>query len=152
MTVFFILGMMVVGSAIAGEGGYYKAEKSMQGMDAMQVTSSNAHKIIGLRVTNNQGEDLGWVNNLIFSRGGDLSYLIVSDGGVQSSDALDGDAGNLTVIPIDGDIRDGFHVSRTAVTIPVTLSKFSTAPNFTQNQLEDLKSGNWERKANAYFE
>lgn len=151
MTVCFFLGLMLSGLAMAGEGEYFSAQKEMKGMDQIQVTPQNADKIIGLRVTNNQGDDLGWVEDMIFSRDGNLSYLVVTNGGFQSSDTLMGEGGNLTVIPYDS-IRDGFHVSETAVNIPISLGKFSTAPSFSRNQLSNLQSGNWESKTNAYFE
>lgn len=151
ITACFILGWMGSGLAMAGEGEYYSAQKELQATDNVQITPHNADKILGMKVTNKQGKSLGWIDDLIFSKDGRLSYLIVSDGGVQSSEAFKGEGGNLTAIPFDS-VRNGLKVGSSLVTLPIDESKFSTAPSFTRNQLSKLQSGNWESEANAYFE
>ena len=151
ITICFFVGFMGIGFAQTGGYAYSKHKTNVKGMKGTKVTMENAHQIIGMRVTNKQGKDLGWVDDLIFKNDGSLSCLIVSKGGVQASEDLVGLGGELIPIPFSS-IRNGFFVGESWVTIPVTIGQFDTAPRFLKYELDTMRNSKWQEEARAYFE
>lgn len=146
----FFVGVMGTGLAWADGNGHAKTEPGMEEIEVTCINVQNAPNIIGMRVKNDQGKELGWVDELIFTDDGSLSYLVVSRGGFQSSATLNGVGGELVPIPFQS-IRNGFHVSENWVNIPVTIGQFDTAPRFLSYELANMHNLKWEGEARAYF-
>lgn len=116
-----------------------KTEKSMNPEDrAMAVP--RAGEIIGLKVTNDQRQELGHVKDLIVSSDGRISYLVVSRGGVL------GIGDKLCAIPWQASnprIHEG------ALLVDLTKERFEGAPVFVS--WDDFRQGGYESKVRAYY-
>lgn len=144
ITTCLFFGLMGNGFVQADGNEYINIKNKIKRGQLTQVDMQNAHEIIGMRVTNKQGKELGELDNLIFSNDGRLIYLIVSSG------SLTAGGGALTPVPYEV-ISYGFEVSENSVCIPVTSGRFETAPKFTTSQMNNIQNMTWERKASAYF-
>jgi sporulation protein YlmC with PRC-barrel domain len=114
-------------------------EKSLK--DAGQVvTHPRVSEIIGKTVTTNQKEHLGEVQDLILSSDGQISYLVVSKGGVAGIGA------KLCAIPWQASrptIQEKF------VLVNLSKQQFEGAPAF--GDWREFKERGYERKVRSYY-
>jgi sporulation protein YlmC with PRC-barrel domain len=141
---------LISSAAIAGSSGgqsFMGKIKSMFGEDTVFQHPQRLSKLIGSQVTNNNGEQLGKVNDLIADEDGRISYMILS-----RSDLLGmlGTENKLVAIPMTTVeprvTKDG--------TLNINLAKrtLDQAPSFTASNYPDFSNKQWQNNVRGYFE
>ncbi len=113
-----------------------KAETKTQA----EVVPIRASKIIGTRVTNDKGERLGKIDNLLINRDGSVAFAIISYGGFVES--------HLIPIPWR-DLKPG--PKNREFSVPFTKAQFDKTPKLRFNQLVDLKNPGWDRRLGQFY-
>ncbi len=104
------------------------------------VVPIRANKIIGMKVTNDKGESLGKINNLLINKDGSVAFAIISYGGFIESH----------LIPIQWrDLKPG--PKDREFSVPFTKAQFDKTPKLRFNQLVDTKNPGWEKHLGQYY-
>jgi len=113
-----------------------------------KTPAHRASKIIGMKVTNESGKDLGSVNDLVIDLDqGEIRYAAVSYGAVL------GLGGKLFAVPWHAfDVRktvnaDGYHLVLTGV----TEAELKNAPGFDQNTWPDFADEDFKAQLDKFY-
>jgi sporulation protein YlmC with PRC-barrel domain len=149
LLVFLSVLTFASGAAIAGSGGNHSIMgkvKSMFGEDTVFQQPQRLSKLIGSQVTNNNGEQLGKVDDLIADEDGRISYMIIARGDLLGTLV----SGNkLVAIPMSTVeprvTKDG--------TLNINLAKLTIdqAPSFTASNYPDFSNKQWQSNVRGYF-
>jgi sporulation protein YlmC with PRC-barrel domain len=104
---------------------------------------NRASEIKGLNVQNQQGEDLGQVDDLVFDNQGKISYLILSRGGVM------GVGGDLVPVPWK---EDKITMQEDNVILSMDKQKLDQAPSFSSGEWDQLSQQEFQQKVHGYYE
>jgi sporulation protein YlmC with PRC-barrel domain len=151
VTLFVLFSALTLGSgsAIAGSGGSHSIMakiKSLFGEDTVFQQPQRLSKLIGSQVTNNKGEQLGKVDDLIADKDGQINYMILSGGDLLGT-LFTGN--KLVAIPMSTVeprvTRDG--------TLNINLDKRTVdqAPSFTASNYPDFSNKQWQSNVRGYF-
>jgi len=106
--------------------------------DPMALPRADA--IIGLQVLNEQGQELGKVEDLTLSEDGRINYIIISQGG------LLGIGSKHFAIPWD---VANASIHENALVIGLSKERFASAPSF--ENWSDFAGGKYEQDVRAYY-
>ncbi len=140
MTLMGLLVMMtfVVTPVIGAE-----AENAMEGREG-HIRGS---ELMDKEVHDQQGNELGSVNDLVISRDGEVEFLVVSEG--------DGVLGlgeeELTPIPFDKVDLDAYTEEDDAITVKIDQQQFTEAPSFSDDQWETFTQGEMDQEVRGYY-
>jgi sporulation protein YlmC with PRC-barrel domain len=109
--------------------------------ESMSASIHRAEDLVGKTVYNNEGAELGDVNDVVFDESGNPSYLIVSRGGVLGI----GDE----LVPIPWDSVDSSADLDGDIIADIDLEKFENAPSF--GSLDEFDAAN-DEEVRAYYE
>jgi sporulation protein YlmC with PRC-barrel domain len=116
----------------------------MDGATGAQSQDMNrASEIKGLNVQNQQGEDLGQVDDLVFDNQGKISYLILSRGGVM------GVGGDLVPVPWK---EDKITIQEDNVILSMDKQRLDQAPSFSSGEWDQLSQQEFQQKVHGYYE
>jgi sporulation protein YlmC with PRC-barrel domain len=104
---------------------------------------NRASEIKGLNVQNQQGEDLGQVDDLVFDNQGKISYLILSTGGVM------GVGGNLVPVPWK---EDKITIQEDNVILSMDKQRLDQAPSFSSGEWDQMSQQEFQQKVHGYYE
>jgi sporulation protein YlmC with PRC-barrel domain len=129
----------------AGAAGQSTMDRSGQlgagGQSAAQV--SRISELMDKKVRNQQGQDLGQIEDLVVTQDGRISYIIVSQGGVM------GIGDKLTPIPFR---NAQFDQQQDAVILSnIDKQKLENAPTITQGDWQRLSDPGFERELFSYY-
>ena len=140
------------GEMMRGSAGTARSERAMpdedgeaRGVDARErwAMTHRASKIIGTKVRNPRGEDLGDVKELVLNPNtGDLSYAVVSFGGVL------GLGDKLFAVPWKAlrlDERQGVFV------LDVAKDRLKHAPGFDPDRWPDMANAQWNTDVHRFY-
>jgi hypothetical protein len=102
----------------------------------------HASKVINKMVVNDLDQELGTIEELIFSKEGELSFIAISKG--------DGD---LTLVPFEA-VKDNFKIREDNILVGgLSEDQITNAPKFSEDQLAQLEEGGEEEeRVRGYFE
>lgn len=148
--IFFSAFALVPGAAIAASGGNNSIMgkiKSLFGENAMFQHPQRLSKVIGSKVTNTKGEQLGKVNDLIADQDGQISYMILSRNNSLGTLSTEN---KLVAIPMSTVkprvTKDG------TLTINLAKQTLDQAPSFTASNYPDFSNKKWQNNVRGYFE
>ena len=146
MTLIGLLVMMtfVVTPVIGGEH-YNDDNNNPMGGQEGHIRGS---ELMDKDVHDQQGNELGSVNDLVISRDGEVEFLVVSEG--------DGILGlgedELTPIPFDQVDLDAYTDEDDAITVQIDEQRFRDAPSFSDDQWETFTRGEMDQEVRGYYE
>lgn len=144
LMVLIVMITLVVGLALAED------ERAGNGMDHMAREGSiRASEFIDLDVVDQQGNELGSVNDILISRKGKAAFLILSEGG----GFLGIGEEDLTPIPWDMIQAEEYSPDRDEITVAVDEEALRDAPSFSDND-EDWRAvtqGEMDQDVRGYY-
>lgn len=144
MTIMIALSTVALVSATAFAGGEGKYNKS--GKDASGTVfhgSQRLSEVIGSQVTNDRGERLGHVNDLIADQDGRITYLVIARAGGMGTDS------DLVAVPASA--ASPRTASNGTVMIDMDMGTLAAAPSFSAANYPDMSDRRWEDRARGYF-
>jgi hypothetical protein len=96
--------------------------------------------LLGKKVTNMQGEELGFIKGIL-GEGGFINYVILNPGGLPHRDRL---------IPIPAIMIRGPHIKKTLI-VNVEKNRLGAAPFFEKKDQPDFSNPDWNRKVYDYY-
>jgi sporulation protein YlmC with PRC-barrel domain len=137
-------GAMDTPQGLPGEQGHMPVQPPVGAM-AMPVEGEpmavlRADAIIGLAVINEQGQQLGEVEDLIVTNDGRIGYLVISRGG------LLGFGSKLCAIPWDA---ANARIHEYALIVGLSKEQFESAPTF--ESWAELGNSDYEQQVRAYY-
>ncbi len=136
-----LLGLLVmltfvVTPAIGAEGEHAMGEGHIRGSELMDK-----------EVHDQQGNELGSVNDLVISRDGEVEFLVVSENGLLGIGEEE-----LTPIPFDKVDLDAYTEEDDAITVKIDQQQFTEAPSFSDDQWETFTRGEMDQEVRGYYE
>ena len=134
------------GQALAEQQRQQTGEYTFQtgGATGAQTHDINrASEIQGRNVQNPQGEDLGQVNDLVFDNQGNISYLILSRGGVM------GVGGDLVPVPWK---EDKITIQEDNVILSMDRQRLDQAPSFSSGEWDQMSQQEFQQRVHGYYE
>jgi sporulation protein YlmC with PRC-barrel domain len=104
---------------------------------------NRASEIQGRNVQNQQGEDIGQVNDLVFDNEGNISYLILSRGGVMGVGA------DLVPVPWK---EDKITIQEDNVILSMDRQKLDQAPSFSSGEWDQMSQQEFQQRVHGYYE
>lgn len=98
--------------------------------------------LIGKEVQNRQGEDLGDVHDVVLGPDGQISYIILSHGGIL------GVGGDLYPVPKDAIT---YNTQNDVVMLNMDKAKLEQAPKIQENDLAQLKNPEYTQQVHGYY-
>lgn len=118
--------------------------QAQQQLDSAQRDIEPASDLIGAKVENPQGEDLGSVTDLMIDpRTGQVAYVILSRGGVLGIGA------DLYPIPWQA---TRYNRQNERIVVDLTKSQFESAPSFKGDNWPDLSSNTWRQRVHSFYQ
>jgi sporulation protein YlmC with PRC-barrel domain len=145
LAILFVFALFA-GQAIADQQRDQTGTKTyhMGGTTGAQSQDINrASEIKGLNVQNQQGEDLGQVDDLVFDNQGKISYLILSKGGVM------GVGGDLVPVPWK---EDKITIQEDNVILSMDKQKLDQAPSFSSGEWDQMSQQEFQQRVHGYYE
>jgi sporulation protein YlmC with PRC-barrel domain len=105
--------------------------------------SHRASRLIGRVVTNEQGEELGRIDDLIVDADGKVNYLVFSRGGMLGFGA------DRVAVPVSA-ARPRFDMNDRCI-VKLDKQTLDTAPSFASNQWPDFSDPRWQEEVRGYF-
>jgi sporulation protein YlmC with PRC-barrel domain len=99
-------------------------------------------EIQGRNVQNPQGEDLGQVNDLVFDKEGNISYLILSRGGVMGVGA------DLVPVPWK---EDKITIQEDNVILSMDKQRLDQAPSFSSGEWDQMSQQEFQQRVHGYY-
>jgi hypothetical protein len=129
MSIVFVFSLLFIGVAAAEQA-------------AMEGDYVHASKIMDKKVKNDEDKELGSIKELIFSKEGELSYLVMSEG----------ENGDMIPVPFAA-VKDDFQVKEDNIVISgLTEDQIKNAPKFSENELAELRKGDQQdERVHGYF-
>ncbi len=115
----------------------------MGGQESMQ--SQNIHRaseIIGQNVQNQQGEDLGEIEEVVFDQQGNISYIVLSKKGIM------GMGGEMIPIPWQAADLSG---QKENLVLNIEKEKLDQAPTFKEGEWNNLEEQNFQQQVRGYY-
>jgi sporulation protein YlmC with PRC-barrel domain len=106
------------------------------------METNRASEFIGKDVKNQQGEDLGDVNDVVFDNKGNINYVIISRGGVMGVGA------DLVPVPWKG---KKFSVQDDAIILDMDRQKLEEAPSFSSGEWETFSEQGFQKRVHGYY-
>ena len=103
---------------------------------------NKASELIGKSVTNQQGEELGELQEIVFDKQGKINYIILSKGGVL------GMGGELIPIPWQA---ANARVEQDSLTVSLDKQKLSEAPNIKEGEMNKLSEQQFQQEVRGYY-
>lgn len=103
---------------------------------------NRASEIMGQTVINQQDEELGDVENLLFDDEGNIKYIILSRGGVIGVGA--------ELVPIPWKAQK-IKIQEDAIVIDMEQKKFEEAPSFSSGEWETLQDQEFQQRVKGYY-
>jgi sporulation protein YlmC with PRC-barrel domain len=110
---------------------------------ALSQDINRASEMKGLNVKNQQGEDLGQVDDLVFDNQGKISYLILSKGGVM------GVGGDLVPVPWK---EDKITIQEDNIILSMDKQRLDQAPSFNSGEWDQMSQQEFQQKVHGYYE
>lgn len=168
-TVVPVMGLALVASAQSGgsQGGTQRGSESGQtgqekpgdttGRGAMpeksgttmaRLTLVNANDVIGMKVTNSKGEQIGKIEDVIIHPRGEIAYAVLS---ITDSDKLH--TIPWSVLQSHGAAKgaDAATGETRAIILPIEKDRLKTAPGFAKGQWPDMKNPEWSRDVEQFY-
>ncbi len=145
MTLMGLLVMMtlVVTPVFGAEG----EQGAMGEQEQQQQGHIRGSELMDKEVHDQQGNELGSVNDLVISREGEIEFLVVSEG-----DGLLGlGEDELTPIPFDKVDLDAFTEEDDAIVVQIDQQQFTEAPSFSDDQWETFTQGEMDQEVRGYY-
>lgn len=110
-------------------------------MSQNQFGTNRLSQLMDRDVKTANGEKIGEVSDVILDRNGNVSYLVVSHGGVL------GMGDRLTPIPVSA-----FHKGNgQELTVNIDRNRLDNAPHFTSNQWPNFEDRTWDQQVRGYY-
>ena len=117
--------------------------QAMEQSQSMSQDVTRADKLIGQKAKDSQGNDLGEIKDLVIDQNGQVSYLVLSHGGVA------GIGGDLVPIPYS---QASVSMQEDEITLGnVDQAKLQNAPSFTEDEWQKLSESGFEQEVRGYF-
>jgi len=126
-------------AAAAEESG--NAQSTAQTQAVSEAT--RASRLIGKKVKNQQGEELGTIKDLILSRDGQIDYFILARNG------LFGMGGKL--VPVPWEVANA-KTGDNALLIDIAKSRLDNAPSFASDQWPNFGEPMYQQKIFGYYQ
>jgi sporulation protein YlmC with PRC-barrel domain len=139
---------LFIGNSIAeqqrGQTGAYQTQdyRGTAGAHAQTQQINRASEITGMSVRNHQGEELGEVNDVVFDNEGNISYLILSRGGLLGVGA--------DLVPIPWQAQD-ITIQEDAVILSLDQQRLEQAPSFSSGEWENLEDQGFQQRVHGYY-
>jgi sporulation protein YlmC with PRC-barrel domain len=149
MAILFVFALFVGQGFAAEQKGQTDSQmqgQQMRGTTGMQGQTqeiNRASEITGKNVQNQQGQDLGQVDDLVFDNDGNISYLVLSRGGVM------GVGGNLVPIPWK---EDKIQIQEDNVILNMDQEKLDQAPSFSSGEWDNMSQQEFQQRVHGYYE
>jgi sporulation protein YlmC with PRC-barrel domain len=122
------------------------AEEMSSDHDARQTHAINRlSEFIGQTVNNQQGEEIGEVNDILFDSEGNISYMILSKEGVEGVMDVDSE-----LIPIPWQ-KDKISIQEDNVILSMDQQKLDKAPSFSSAEWENLEEQEFQERIHGYY-
>jgi sporulation protein YlmC with PRC-barrel domain len=137
--------MLIMANVVAAGSAAQKTSsqgKAMPGSSGMSMEMVKATEIIDINIVNPKGEELGEVKDLVFSKDGQISYLIVSRGGVF------GMGEDLVPIPwsaAHANFRDD------KLVVNIDKERLDQAPRFKSDDWDEFYSNRHQDEVRGYY-
>jgi sporulation protein YlmC with PRC-barrel domain len=145
MAILFIFALFA-GQALADQQtGFQTQDQQMRGTTGVQAQSqeiNRASEITGYTVRNHQGEELGEVNDLVFDNQGNISYLILSKGGLMGVGA------DLVPIPWKA---ENITIQEDSIILSMDQQRLDQAPSFSSGEWENLEDQSFQQRVHGYY-
>lgn len=104
------------------------------------MQNNRASHWIGMKVQNQQGENLGQIEDMVLNSKGQVDFVIVSHGGTL------GIGEKYTAVPYNAFSRKG-----DAMSLNISKEKMAEAPNFEKNSWPDMTNRKWSEDVYRYY-
>jgi sporulation protein YlmC with PRC-barrel domain len=149
MAILFVFALLA-GQAFAdqqrGQTDTQMQDQQMRGTTSMHGQAqeiNRASEIKGRNVQNQQGQDLGQVDDLVFDNEGNISYLVISRGGVMGVGA------DLVPIPWK---EDKISIQEDNVILNMDQEKLDQAPSFSSGEWDNMSQQEFQQRVHGYYE
>jgi len=108
----------------------------------------NAQEVIGMKVVNPQGEDLGKIEDIVIHPRGEVAYAVLSFGGTM------GLGDKLFAIPWSVLQTHGTEATRgdeKKIVLPVDKERLKAAPGFDKGKWPSMANPDWSKEIDAYY-
>jgi uncharacterized protein YrrD len=132
--------------------GYYGTEKAKNKDNAGKLGSEHGARqtreihrfseFIGQPVRNQQGEELGEVNDVVFGKDGNINYIILSRGEIEGADA------DLVPLPWE---TENISVQENTLILSMDKQEVEDAPSFTVLEWERFAEQNFQDEVHGYY-
>ncbi len=140
----FAAGQSSSGMGKSSNDQYQKSSSVGSGSESMsqnQFGTNRVSQLMDRDVKGANGEKIGEVSDVILDRNGNVSYIVVSHGGVL------GMGDRLTPIPVSafhkGNGRD--------LMVNIDRNRLDNAPHFTSNQWPNFEDRTWDQQVRGYY-
>ncbi len=115
----------------------------MQSQQTSQAGDINrASELIGSKVRNQQGEDLGELKDIVFDSQGNVSYIVLSKRGIF------GMGGEVTPIPWQAANPE---VQEDSLVLDMEKQRVENAPSFAENDWNDISQQQLQQEVRGYY-
>jgi sporulation protein YlmC with PRC-barrel domain len=130
------LFVMMAGQALAEQ------MRGTYGSSGRLMDTNRASEFIGKDVKNQQGENLGDVNDVVFDNQGNINYIILSRGGVMGVGA------DLVPVPFKS---EKFTFQDDAIIMDMDKQKLDEAPSFSSGEWETFAEQGFQQRVHGYY-
>jgi sporulation protein YlmC with PRC-barrel domain len=152
IAIFFVFAI-VVGKSLAQE---MEGEHDIQTQEMRNITDAPAEtqtqemnrtsEFIGQAVKNQQGEEIGEVNDVVFDKEGNISYMILSKEGEEG--VMDVVGSELIPIPWQ---EDKISIQDDNVVLSMDQHKINEAPSFSSAEWENFEEQEFQKRIHGYY-
>jgi sporulation protein YlmC with PRC-barrel domain len=146
VAVAFALSTLLASEVFAGEmheGKTLKGKMSAIEKKDESKTVYRSSELLGKNVKNEQGEEFGAVEELLFTENGRIKYVILARGG----GILGGDE-RLVPVPWKT-VKTG--IGEDEITLSLDKSFFDEAPSLARSELDKLTDPEWNKTVHSYY-
>jgi sporulation protein YlmC with PRC-barrel domain len=153
IAIFFVF-VIVAGKSLAlemeGEYDMQQTQEMRSITDAPAETQTKhihrTSEFIGQGVKDQQGEEIGEINDVVFDKEGNISYMILSKEGEEGVlDVVDSE-----LIPIPWQ-EDKISIQEDNVVLSIDQQKIDEAPSFSSEEWENFKKQEFREKIHGYY-
>jgi uncharacterized protein YrrD len=102
---------------------------------------SRLSEVLGQTIRSREGEELGEVNDFIFNNDGNITYIIISKGGLDSE-------ADLIPIPMH---TEKINMQEDSIILDMSRQTLDEAPSFSTREWETLKEQGFQEKVHGYY-
>lgn len=135
-----VMSLFIATQAFAAETAMMKKGSSSEG--AAMFNAKRTSDFIGKTVLNKEGIQLGSVADLVFNADGQVSYIILSRGG------LFGIGARMTPIPVN---MTEMSLKGNALVCDISKKRLDMAPHFTKGEWPQFSASDWRETVHGYY-